>query len=329
MFNKLNLKWMVGIFAVLLLIALILTIHDKKGLTNRNRSFKEKLTDFDSTQVTSLIIYPKSKKDPIVLSKEDKTWTVSSAGKKFSADESGVKNMIGSLFSLNPMRIAAKDKSSWNEYEVSDSNSSRVQVFVGKNVAADIYIGKFTYQQPKNANPYTRQQGTLTSYVRVDGDNSVYALDGLLSLSFNRQASDFRNHVLIYSDCKKWNKLSFSRPEGSYNLLKQNNKWMVDEILADSALVEKYLTSIEYLYNANYVDQPILENTTPDYTLNIEGINIPDPIKIKAFKSDTTNLYVLSSSLNKGTYFSGKQSGLFNKVFVDKNSLLIQSAAGK
>lgn len=329
MFNKLNLKWMAGIFVVLLLIALVLTIHDKKGLTNRNRSFKEKLTDFDSTQVTSLIIYPKSKKDPIILNKEGKIWTVSSAGKKFNAEESGIKNMIASLVSLTPMRIAANDKSNWKEYEVTDSTSSRVQVFADKKIVADVYIGKFTYQQPKNANPYTRQQGTLTSYVRVAGDNAVYALEGLLSLSFNRQASDFRNNVVIYFDTKKWNRLSFTGPAESFNLIKQNNKWMVDGILADSVRVEKYLTTIGYLYSSNYVDQPTLENTTPEYTLDIEGVNTQNPIKIKAFKSDTTNMYLVTSSLNEGTYFSGKLSGLFDKIFVDKNSLLIHAITTK
>jgi hypothetical protein len=325
MFSKLNLKWLAGIFAGLLLIVFFLTLHDKEGSTNRNRSFKSKLTDFDSAQVTSLIISPKSNKEQFILKKEGKIWTVSSNEKKYNADEPGIKNLIGSLISLNPMRVAAKDKTSWNEYEVSDSSSTRVQVFSGNKSLADIYIGKFTYQQPKNANPYVRQQGTLTSFIRVSGDNAVYALDGLLSLTFNRQASDFRNHSILNSDSKNWNKLTFTGPTGSFNLEKQNNEWMIDGMLADSAQVAKYLTSIEHLNNTNFIDLPATDKTTPDFMLNIEGINMPEPILIKAFKSDTTNLYAISSTLNEGTYFSGKTSDLFRKIFIDKNNLIQHS----
>jgi hypothetical protein len=322
MFSKLNLKWLAGIFAGLLLIAFFLTLHDKEGSTNRNRSFRNKLTDFDSAQVTSLIISPKSNKGQIILKKEGKIWTVSSNEKKYNADEPGIKNLIGSLISLKPMRVAAKDKTSWNEYEVSDSSSTRVQVFAGNKSLADVYIGKFTYQQPNNANPYVRQQGTLTSFIRVAGDNAVYALDGLLSLTFNRQASDFRNHSILNSDSKNWNKLTFTVPAGSFNLQKQNNKWLIDGMLADSAQVAKYLTSIEHLNNTNFIDMPATDKTAPDFMLNIEGINVPEPIKIRAFKSDTTNLYAISSSLNEGTYFSGKGSDLFRKIFIDKNNLV-------
>jgi hypothetical protein len=248
---------------------------------------------------------------------------------KFNADESAVKYMLDNLVSLKAIRLAARDKSEWKEYEVTDSASTRVQVMTGNKIVADLYIGKFTYQQPKNANQYSRQQGTLTSYVRVSGDNAVYALDGLLGMSFNRQASDFRNRVVIKSDYTIWNKLSFSNPGGSFNLIKQNEKWLVDGILADSAAVVKYLNSIQYLSNSNFIDHPVLEKTEPDYTLSIEGVNIQNSIKIKAFRTDTTNMYALTSSLNEGTYFSGKQSGLLTKIFVDRNSFFAPATSKK
>ncbi len=331
MFNKLNTKWLVGIFAGLLLIVLLVTLNDKKATLNRNRSFRSQLTDFDSARVTSVVIYPKSQKDQIVLKKDGRSWSVQEGNKKYSADESAVKNAIENLISMTAIRMASRDKSSWKEFEVTDSSSTRVQVLTGKKVVADLFIGKFTYQQPKNANQYQymRQRGTLTSYVRIAGDDAVYALDGLLSMTFNRQASDFRNRVIIKSEAKDWNKLSFAIPGGSFNLIKQNEKWMIDGILADSASVAKYLNGIQNLSSVNYIDQPALDKTEPDYTLSIEGANLQNPIKIKAFRTDTANMYALTSSMNEGSYFSGKQSGLFTKIFVDKNSFQTPSILKK
>ena len=324
MFNKLNLKWLGGIFVVLLLIVCIIALHDSKGSINRNHSFKSKLVEIDSAKVTSLVIFPKSDKDQIVLSKDGKTWNVSENGNKFNADELSVKNMLGTLSSLTATRLASRNKSDWKEYEVTDSSATRVQVMTGRKIVADLYVGKFTYQQVQNANPYSRRpQGTLTSYLRVSGDDAVYALDGVLSMTFNRKASDFRNQMIIKSDKKIWDKLSFTIPGGSFSLVKHNEKWLVDGILADSTAVVKYLNAIEYIGNSNFIDHPVLDKTEPDYTLSIEGSNIQSPIKIKAFKTDTANRFAITSSTNEGSYFSGKQSDLFNKIFVDKNSFCI------
>jgi hypothetical protein len=96
---------------------------------------------------------------------------------------------------------------------------------------------------------------------------------------------------------------------------------MVDGFLADSTAVDKYLSSIAWLSNSDFIDEAVLEKTEPDYILSIEGNNMPVAIKIKAFKTDTVNMYGITSSINEGTYFSGKQSGLMNKIFIAKEQL--------
>ncbi len=327
MFNELSLKWLIGIFVVLLIMVFFIVLHDSKGSITRNHSFKNKLADIDSAKVTSLVIYPKSNKQQIVLSKEGKIWKVSENDKKFNADESAIKNILGTLSSLTATRLASRNKSDWKEYEVTDSASTKVWVMAGKKLVADFYIGKFTYQQLKNAGQYGR--GSFTSYMRISGDDAVYALNGILSMTFNVKASDLRNRIVIRSDKKSWDKLSFKKPDGSFNLVKQNEKWLVDGILADSVAVAKYINAIEWLSNSNYIDHPIMEKSEPDYTLSIEGINIQSPIIIKAYKADTANGFAITSSLNEGNYFSGKQSDLLNKIFVDKNSFFIPAVIKK
>jgi hypothetical protein len=322
MFKKIDIKWLAIVFVVLLALVVLVTLIDTKSTINQNRTFNSQLTDFDTVSVSSISIYPKSKNEQIQLIKVDKDWKIAIGNKKYTADENAVKNMLYSLITLKATRVAAKDKKAWGEFEVTDSAATHVQLMTNKKIVADIYIGKFTYKQPENANPYMQQRGTMTSYVRVAGKNEVYAVEGILGMSFNREANSFRNQTLIMAAKENLTKLNFSMPGGSYNLIKQNNKWMVNGLLADSASVDSYLSSISRLNNSNFIDEPILGSTSPDYTLTIEGDNIPQPIKIKAFKADTANVFALTSSLNEGSYFSAKASGLMEKIFVDKTIFL-------
>jgi hypothetical protein len=324
MFKKISIKWLAVVFVALLALVVLVTLIDTKSTINQNRTFNSQLTDFDTATVSSIVIYPKSNKRQIQLIKAGKGWNITVGKKSYAADENIVKNMLYSLIALKATRVAAKDKSAWGEFEVTDSAATHVQLMTDKKIVADVYIGKFSYKQAENANPYMQQRGIMTSYVRVAHSKEVYAVEGILSMAFNRDAKDFRNQTLVNSEKENWTKLVFTRPEGTYNLIKQNSKWMVNGLLADSASVASYLTSIARLNSSNFIEEQAMESTSPEYTLTIEGNNIPQPIKIKAFMADTANAFALTSSLNEGSYFSAKASGLMEKIFVDQSKFLLQ-----
>lgn len=331
MFNNIKTKWLVGIFAVLLLLsAVVIITNNSKSTVSRNRTFKSELTDFDTTKVTQIVISPKMKGEQITLSKNGEDWKVIVDGKKYNADPGTIEGMLNTLVTLRATRIAANSKGQWKEYEVTDSTASRVQLLAGKKILVDLYLGKFTYQQPKNRNPYNyQQQGKMTSYVRVAGEKEVYAVDGLIAMSFNRQASDFRDRTLIRSEKENWKRLSYSGPDRTFDLVKQGNNWTIGGITADSAAVDKYLTSVAWLRSTYFIEESFMTSDKPMYTLSIEGENLLSPIKVNAFPADTTNGYVITSSLNEGAYFSGKLSSLFEKIFVNQEYFLPVAEAEK
>jgi hypothetical protein len=158
----------------------------------------------------------------------------------------------------------------------------------------------------------------MTSYVRLAGDKAVYAVDGLIAMSFSRQANDFRDRTIIRSNKESWNRLAFTGPDKTFDLVKQDNSWTIDGMPVDSASVAKYLSSLSFLSNSNFMDESVLTADKPLYTLSIEGENIPSPIKVNAFPADTTNKYAIASSMNEGAYFSGGKNGLFDKIFVSR-----------
>jgi len=328
MFNRINFRWLIAIFLLLLLVSIVVIILNRsEGATSRNRTFVSELTRIDTATVTYISITPRSGNESIELIKKDQVWKVKVDDKNYNADPSAVKGMLVSLSSLRATRIAARNKDQWAKYEVTDSAATHVIANAGKKTVADIYLGKFSYQQPKNANPYMyQQQGKMTSYVRLTGDKQVYAVDGMIAISFNRNAEDFRNRTLIKSNKENWNRLVFSLPDNSYSMIKQDNKWMVDGMLADSAAVKSYLSSLAWLNSSNFIEDRILATDIPAYSLSIEGENILTPIKIRAYPADSLNRYVITSSLNEGSYFSGSKNGLFDKIFKEKNSFLVTQA---
>jgi hypothetical protein len=321
MFNKLTTKALIGIFTLLLVIAVFAVLrNNSRSAASRNRTFKSELTDFDSASVNKLIIYPRNNAQSIELSKSDDQWFVNIQDKKYNADPGTVTGMLATLTDLRAIRLAANNKAQWKTYEVTDSAATRVLAYTGKKIVVDVFIGKFSYQQPKNPNPYMQQQGKMTSYVRLKDEKEVYAVDGFLSMSFNRQANDFRSRTIVNSSKDTWTKLTFSGPAEIYNLTRQGERWMIDGLETDSASTAKILGSLARLNSSDFIEASAMESDTPLYTLTIEGENMKAPIKVFANKADTSNIYAISSSLNRGSYFSGSKSDLFSKVFPDKGS---------
>jgi len=244
MFSKINTKWLAGIFLALLLLAVIILIrNNSKSGVNRNRTFTSQLTDFDTSNISIMMVYPKAGGEPIQFDKEANNWKISIGGKKYNADGGMLEGMILNLQTLHAIRIAAKGKDQWTKYEVTDSLATRVQLMTNKKKVADIYIGKFSYKQPKNPNPYIQQQGTMTSFVRIEGDKNVYAIEGIIGMAFNRRPGDFRNKMLVKSQKERWNRLTFMRQEETFSLTKQGENWTVGGLMADSATVAKYLSA--------------------------------------------------------------------------------------
>lgn len=329
MYRKLNVKTLAVIMAILIAAVIAVYLSDsKKG----ERSFRAKMIDADTSRITSIVIYPKADmENAIELEKKSGEWRVISGNNTYTADEAMIKNMLTVLAGLKPQRLAATDKSHWGEYDVTDSSATRVKLYTGKKLATCLYVGRFSYQPPKNQNPYNYgQQGTMSTFVRLADEKSVYSVEGFLGMTFGRSVNDFRNKVVIRCSKDDLSRLSFTYPaDSSFTLVKEGNQWTADGLVCDSASVATYLNTLSMLTSSDFVDDQSPLNPTADLSLNIEGNNFATPIMVKAFKSDTINRYLISSSLNKGAYFSGKGNNLANKIFVGKSSFFKEAESDK
>lgn len=323
MYKKLTIKNLGILFVFLLIIVvLVIFIDQKRG----KRTFRTELFGADTSKVTEIIIRTKSDpENPLKLVRSNSGWVLKSNRKEFEADQGIVNEILRTLKDMRASRIAATDKSKWGDYELTDSLATKVTVKKGKKTVSTIYVGKFSYQMPKNTNPYSYygRQAKISTYVRTGKEDKVYAVDGFLTMLFNRNINDFRNKVIIRSNRNDWKSLTFSYPaDSSFKMIKDKGKWTVDGIIIDSAVADEYLSSVTWFSSEDFVDELKPLSSEPVFTLKIEGDNIVKPIIVKAFASDTTHQYLISSSMNEGTYFSGKKSGLTDRIFISKKKLL-------
>lgn len=321
MFKKLNIKVLIILLIILLGIYFISEMSDTD-----NRSFRSNLGNFDNANITTLIV-ESSKGDKVTIIKENDIWKVQADGKSYLADEATINNNLNLINNLKVKRVAATDKSKWAEYQVIDTMAVRLIVEENNDEVMNMLIGKFSYKQPDNTqqqqNPYQRQQPIITSFVRLNDDDIVYAVDGFLKMNFNADINSYRYKKLTDLNKDNIEKIDFSSTLNKpFVLAKQDGNWFVNGVQADSTKTVKYLNAISKLSSSSFV-YDVSENQLPSsaFTLKIEGNNF-NPIEINAFPADSVNQYLISSTNVDDAFFSGSTSKLFEKIFVGEENFL-------
>lgn len=308
MFNKLSTKSLIITFGVLLAAVIIFIVIDSN---HGESTFKQNLVTIDTAQVTSISIYPQvNKHQEVRLFKKDNSWQVKLDNNITAlVPQNKITNMFRQLLSIKPMSVAAQSKNKWAEYKV-DSNATQVKVFEGNNNTLNLYLGKFSYQQPR----------TMISYVRVGNDDNVYAVNGFLNVSFNQKANFFRDNEVINNSYTNWDTLVYNYPDSSFQLIKVNKEWFVNGRHADSASTVNYLRALSHLRSTQYADnfdQTLL--VKPAYSLKIKSSDNKN-ITVNAYRDQ--NNYIINSSINPESYFDATKEGLGAKIFVGKSKLL-------
>jgi hypothetical protein len=317
MFKRINNKTLLVIFGALALIALAVYFYDsKKG----ERTFRSELFKVDSAGVTSITIYKKgSATDFIKLVKSGKGWEIQDQKKQYPADTSIVRNLLSMLSHISAQRVAGSDRESWKAFDMTDSASTRVIVEQGKEVTADFRLGKSSFSQSRSRQNYGGGYGMeASSHVRVPEDDRVYVVDGYLSMMVTGDPSRYRNRLVMKFDRQAVRKFSFVYPgDSSFSLVREGNKWMLNNQLADSVLTEQWINSVSHVSNGEFGDNENLPFNMP-YSLHIEGNNM-QPIDLKGSKDDAARKYVVTSSANSFAVFSSMTPGLFRQVFPSKS----------
>jgi hypothetical protein len=279
------------------------------------RSFKSELSQFDPSAVSQFHIYPKAGGERISFRKSGERWTVSDASGAFNADGAQVDRMLQSISGLRALRLAAREKEDWKKYEVSDSLGIRVEVLDGEKEVADLVLGRFSYAQPSGpVNPYQQQQGTMTTYVRLNKEKEVYAVDGFLAMSFNGQLKSFRDPRVLQLATSDMQRISISGMGPDFSLVHQDSLWLLNGVEADSASMANYLSGLRSLRSTQFLPEDQYPAGSPTHQMKVEGPQGELVVQVDAHVADSMFM-AITSSLNPGTWFDGTQDELFGNLF--------------
>ncbi len=321
---KMNNKTLLIVLVALAAVWGIYKIIDSK---RGERTFKKDVISIDTGDIHTILLYPKANgHQEIKLAKTSSDeWQLSFDGKNMEADLSSVNQVITNLLSIKPFRLAAKKKDKWTKYEVTDSLGTRVKALnKSGEVIADLYVGKFSVKQRQAPQGMQFQQNnniTGISYIRMNGEDEVYASEGFLTMAFNQEAKSFRNKLVTKFNKDDITSIVLSYPADSgFSINKVDSIWMIDSKPIDEKLLTGYLNGLSNITN-NSFDDNFQETASPVYVVTINGNNMP-PISIKAYAGLSENELILHSSQNPKAYFKTDKKGIFNKIFIPRSKLV-------
>jgi len=309
MSKKLNTKTLSLVVFVLLLIVVLTQLMD--GNKNR-RTFKEKLFDVDTAEISSLLLYPKiAGFEEVKLERTGNLWNIVKADKVYPVEPLEIQNLLRNIENIQVKRLAGNNSDKWEQFELTDSLATRVVIISGDKTAGVLYVGKFGYN-------YETQDSY--SYVRVDNDDEVWAVNGFLQSIFDQQMNVFRYKTLVNTLKSDWNTLQFTYPaDSSFTLSRGENTWTIDGIPTDSTNTENFLNNLVNLNSRGFVDDDnVAVSSTAIFKLTIEGTNFR-PIELNAYESEEEYAFLVSSSINPTARFSGLKDGLGAKIFKGKS----------
>ena len=306
MFNKANPKILGIAFAVLLGLVLIVKLGDSQ---RGERSFKSELIPFSASEINNIRIVPVNSK-AYGLEKENDAWKVVKGDQRYPASESQVKRVINQLADLKVNQVVATSSDDWDQYQVSDSLATKVEVKAGGE-STGLRVGKLNFD---------RRTRSATSYVRETEDENVYGVDGFLKMSFGRGPDAYRKKTIVrLENTDGISRIAFDYPseDSSFVLERNDNQWMVEGQAVDSASAEEYVDNIQNLNGSNFAELKNPDMSNPTYEATISG---QPNIEVAAKK--IAGQWIVHSSLLPGSYFSDSQGNLRDKLFVSKDSLL-------
>lgn len=311
MFNKFSTKTLIIILVILGGLAALNKFYlSKKG----ESTFETSFIQIDSAAVTQVLIYPKAEKGKeIKLTRNGTAWDLQSDKVKTTADTGEVHRLLAGFVDVRASSLAAEDKSGWGDYQVADTSGSRIKFVTVDNKSYEMIVGKFGF------NPAARNGVT---YIRHMGDEKVYAVEGYISFSVNRDFTSWRMKTVVSGNKDNWTSLTFSYPaDSSFTLAKQNNQWLLNGQTVDSNKTSQYLAQLANKQSTGFVDGYVSTNA-PVYSVSISGNNLSKPISIQAFPSDSTQKFIIHSSLNPDAWFSELKNPIADGIFVGKQHFL-------
>ena len=281
--------------------------------TKKDRSFKSELLKIDTSTVTKILIQSQSDQHKLTTLTRSgvSSWTAAQGAKTVPAIAGSVDAILRELVLMKVKSIATQSKDRYNEYEISDSIGSHIEVFAGDKKLTDFYTGKFGFVQQTNS---------MLSYIRMKDDPSVYTIDGFQSMSFNAAFASFRDKTISALSTDPIEKVGIVSNGIKNELLKSGQAWLLNGLtLIDSTAIQNYINSLQSLNGSELLDEWKASN--PIHSASLVAGSKSTNLDLYA-SGDSLRPFIIHSSANPDVYFKEDSSGVYRTVFTGMLNLV-------
>ena len=289
-------------------LALIYVLSKLFG-TNRERSFDPNIIQVDTSQVTSVVVHPAQGAPAFTLRREGAGWKLDNNGKSYTVTSSAINALLSNVSSIKADRVVSKNPEKYLDYGLDDLARTKLELKNGDKIIDGVEVGRFNYNQ-------TTRSGI--SYIKKAAAPEVYSVEGFLSMSLNQAMDNYRNKMILQTTRDDLTRISYNSAGVNYEYANQGGFW-VDENNqpVDSVGMQSYLSTLGSISGNQFADEASAIGSELG-TMLIEGNNMAGPVEIGVYASqDTSQQFVLSSSLNPEGRFFSDSSGIYKRLIAD------------
>lgn len=269
---KRNFLYLIGL-TVLLAIAAILVMQ-KPGEQSLEQSAGEPLVKYDSSAVDKIEIH--SKDGDVTLVREGGKWMLT-APVRYAADEQAVTSAVGKGTAMRITALVSTNPAKQSIYSV-DSTAPFVQIYANNNLVAQFRVGKPTTSWTE-------------SYVRREGSDEVYAVEGILNTTFVKSVNDWRNKSIFKTEQSTITEVKFRFGDTTFVLTKKDSlNWVIGQDSTINTNVTSFLSSLCTFQTDEFVDSTVASLPQLTATIDVQGT------QIRFFKRDDGKYYVQTSA---------------------------------
>lgn len=300
------------VFLGLLGLYLVLKLVGPAGKSNT--SLPATLVSVDTAAVDRLVINTPDEEVDLVKNSGD--WLVRLAsGKEVPTTKDAVKNAVSRLQSLEPIRFVSQDPSRFGDFQV-DSLGTRVQAYKGDKLLADVTLGRLE----------VKGQREFNTFLRLTEEEDVYTVKGFLSSTFNKAPAGWRPQEVTdfaYNDTINVVEVNYTGADSSFQLVRMDDQWQVNNMPADSTEVANYLQEIKRLRGNQFIDdlEPAsLGNAYAEVTISTSSGEIVNLNFYNTPKGDA-----LLSSLRPESVYAAQSNDIKSKLLKSANSFWVKN----
>jgi hypothetical protein len=278
--------------------------------------FDTTLIRVDTARITSIDISPE-KGPAYTLHHTDGQWIVSNGLLSLPAQTDRLLIILNQLDTIQTLELMSNQPADWDRYGLGNGAGTRITIFTEDGQKEDFIIGKTDFD------PELQKS---IAYLRLAGQNEVFAVNGFLPFQLERHFNDFRNREL----------LDRSRPQlfpeqlqyQSLDTLLQfrfGEKNQSASPFIDSAALVAYFDRIDQAKSSLFADD-FDELSAGRYfhqQIKLYFEDKKDSVWLSCYR-DSTRIkpFIIHSSDNPRSYFYSDSVGLYKMIFEDFQRLI-------